>query len=606
MRIRAYSCCLAIVVLFVSLPGSAGLWTGWEWLNPRPQGHWLGGIAASDSLVVAVGSGGILVSEDADDWELVLSGVFLHDVIWAGDQFVAVGRSGIIMTSSDGRDWTVRHYSNIGYLNRVIFNGQLFLAVGVSGMTATSPDGISWTDHVVEQPYPNAMRDVAWNGSTFVTVGGPNVFGGTMAIYYSEDGAEWSMADIEDLLPREFFCIVWGHDRFLAFDALMGSILSSFDGQNWIEESTNLHGVFLEVLAVPGGYLGVGGGGQVFRSADGMSWTASTVLPLPRDLWDLTFFQDKYVAVGDDGAILVSADHGQQWDVVTTWEVDIHYSDEIVDLCWANGILIAISRNGGVFRSLNGLDWQLVTGFPTRLISVRWINEAFWVVGYDGLITTSEDGNVWNTRNSEDPVRYMDITTDGEVMVVVGARSSDQLDALVATSSDGYAWNEIEIDGGAGLIMKSITWAGTRFVGVGSGGSIFRSDDGFQWEFEILDSIGSMERVVSSGSSLVAVGSVDFLVSDDDGLTWQPTLVQTHASDVIWTGEMFLAVGGWIYSSRNGHDWITSPVGLGGLARHIASEGREIVFSGSWANLMRARLINILPPEEFVQEPVLD
>ncbi|MEN8165516.1 MAG: hypothetical protein ABFS37_15410, partial [Acidobacteriota bacterium] len=531
MRIRVLSCCIAVVVLLISVPGSAGLWTDWEWLNPRPHGRWISGVAASDSLVVAVGSGGILVSEDATDWEIALSGLFLKDVIWTGNQFVGVGWGGVIATSPDGREWTVRHSSEISGLDyyRVIFNGELFVAVGVKGGSATSPDGVNWTDHSIEEPWFSGMLDVAWNGSTFVAVGGPLGFGGMTAIYYSEDGAEWSMADIEDLLPRQFDCIVWDGDRFLVFDELRSSILSSVDGLSWTEEVTNLPiGPVLEVLAVPEGYLGAGRFGKMYRSADGLSWETTLVIPSAMDFWDVTRFQDTYVAVGDRGAIVVSADGGQQWDVVTTWEIDLYRSDKIVGLCWADGILVAITNNGGVFRSLNGLDWQLVIGFPTRLFSVRWINEAFWVVGDNSLIANSDDGNTWITRSSEAGAAYVDIAGNSEVMVVGGRKAGGP--AMFATSSDGFAWNEIEIDDAIGLAVLSVTWTGTRFVGVGSGGSIFRSDDGFQWEFEILDSIGAMSGVVSNGSVLVAVGGLDFLVSDDDGLTWQPTSVQVSAS----------------------------------------------------------------------------
>lgn len=609
MPFRGIPILLAAFLSSVSVQGSAGLWTDWEWLNPRPHGHTIYSVAASDSIVVAVGGKMILVSENATDWEVANSDMYLREVIWTGDQFVGVGTDmGIAVTSPDGWEWTIRHPSGPSF-GRVVFNGELFVAVGMNE-TATSSDGVNWTVHTIEEPERLWMLDVTWNGSIFVAVGWFDYYTSywTPAIFYSEDGAEWTVADLEERSPLwELVSVAWVNDRFLAFDRLSTSFLSSPDGRAWTEETTNLTGAIREIIPLPGEYLGVGSSGQVFRTTGGYSWEASLAEPSSRGLLAITRFQDKLVAVGEQGAITVSADGGYHWDVVSMWEIDIHDSDKIVDLCWEDGILIAISNNGGVFRSLDGLDWELVTGFPVRLFSVRWINEAFWIVGDDSLIATSEDGETWITRSFEDGAVYVDIAGNGEVLTAVGAISSDQLTALVATSSDGYAWNESEIGGGLGFSIKSITWTGTRFVALGSGGSIFRSDDGFQWEVDDLEGVLTIWRVACNGSGKVVAGFDDgILTSDDDGLTWQEINFVYDVLDVIWTGERFVAAGGGIHTSPNGHDWVSSEVGLSGTASHIASNGREIVFSGSWANLMRAKLINILPPQEVVEEPVLD
>ena len=611
---------LATVLPLIAVTGSAGMWTDWEWLNPRPQGRWLGGLASSDSLVVAVGDGGvILASANGVNWEIVhsQSGAYLLDVTWTGDQFVAVGGQyywaktshpptpsyGIILTSPDGLEWTVCHESGLRYFTKVIYNGDQILAIGVKGLTVTSPDGFTWSEHVIEEPWESGMFDVAWNGSVYAAIGGIDWgLGSMITIYHSEDGATWTEAQIDDPPIYQFDSIVWGDGRFLAYADW--TALSSPDGVLWTEETRNLGVGVDEVIATPDDYLAVGGG-HFLKSSDGLSWTSADVFPQPKSLYDLVVFQGKLLIVGPDGAITVSTDGGQHWDAVTTWEFGLDRSGDIDDLCWANGILVAIS-GGRAFRSLDGLEWQQVAAFSGGIFSVQWIDGAFWMVGGQGLIATSEDGSSWDIRNSEAWVDFADIATNGEIIVAVGARRLGQFDALVTTSSDGYAWNEIEIGDGADYRISSVTWTGSRFVGVGSSGSVFRSEDGFNWEFEILDVDWPLNSVASNGSTLVAVGSQDVVVSDDDGLTWLPSSSLESASDVIWTGEMFLAGRGGIHSSRNGHDWITSSVGLGGGATHIASKGREIVFSGSGENLMRAKLINILPPQEFDQKPELD
>ncbi len=603
----------------IAVTGSAGMWADWEWLNPRPQGRMLCGLASSDSLVVAVGDGGIiLVSANGVNWEIVHSqtGAYLLDVTWTGDQFVAVGGQyywgktshppapsyGIILTSPDGREWTVCHESGLRYFTKVIYNVDQILAIGVKGLTATSPDGLTWSEHVIEEPTESGMFDVAWNGSVYAAIGGID-FGmeSMITIYHSEDGATWTEAQIDDPPTYQFDSIVWDHGRFLAYAGW--TALSSPDGVLWTEETRNLGVGIDEVIATPDEYLAVGGG-HFLRSSDGLSWTSADVFPQPKSLYDLVVFEGKLLIVGPDGAITVSTDGGQHWDAVTTWEFGIDGSGDIDDLCWANGIMIAVSDGGRIFRSLDGLEWQHVTSFYYGVSSVRWIDNAFWLVGPNKLIAVSSDGITWTLRSYESGATYADIAANGEVMVVGGRRTGGS--AVFATSSDGFAWDETEVDGNDGLIVLSVTWTGTRFVGISSSDLVFTSFDGLQWESEFLDVDWPLNSVASNGSTLVAVGSRDVIVSDDDGLTWQPSSSLDSASDVIWTGEMFLAGRGGIHSSRNGHDWITSPVGLGGGATHIASEGREIVFSGAGENLMRSRLINYLPPREFDQEFELD
>ncbi len=602
---------LATALGLIATPTAAAIWTNWQWLNPRPQGHSLGAVASSETLVVAVGAqGAIVVSENTVDWETVNTewGLFCLDVTWTGNRFVAVGGysypgDGVILTSPDGRKWTEVFRTEYTSFNKIVSNGNQLLVIGTGGMTVTSTNGFTWIGHPVEELHNNALIDLAWNGSTYVAVGGG--FWGFMAVYYSEDGISWTMASLEGLpLWGGFDCIVWGHGRFLAFAGW--NVLSSPDGISWVLESRDSAVPTDEVIATPEGYLGVGST-QFWESPDGLSWVASGVFPGPRPkaLFDLVRFQEKLIVVGADGAIAVSADEGVRWETLTTWEIA---SVTISDLCRADDVLIATVM-GTVYRSVSQFNWQAVTSFGSVLYSARRINDAFWVVGSQGLIAVSDDGIAWVARNAESGVDYADIATNGEVMVAVGARDLGQFRALAATSANGNAWNAAEIDDGDGLRIASVTWTGTRFVAVGSRGSVFRSDDGYQWEFETLNLGGwsNLWRVASNGSVLVAVGARDFLISNDDGLTWRPTLIDKHATDLIWTGEFFIAVGrGQVFFSRNGEDWGVSPVGFYAGSSAVEFKDGELIVAGSGGNLVRAELLTIASPLESPQTPAPD
>lgn len=86
-----------------------------------------------------------LISTDGTEWTEVEIGVnsSLGRVIWNGSLLVAIGGYGNIITSSDGYTWTARD-SQTNYLSDIIWNGQQFIALG-SKVIAHSSDGINWT-----------------------------------------------------------------------------------------------------------------------------------------------------------------------------------------------------------------------------------------------------------------------------------------------------------------------------------------------------------------------------------------------------------------------------------------------------------------------------
>ena len=109
---------------------------------------------------VAVGAAGTIVtSEDGLTWTVTPSGTTndLRGVAFASittttdgvatttSHYVAVGKAGTVLHSTDGLAWTVlAPVVGANDLNAVIYGGQ-FVAVGSAGGIYTSPDGLAWT-----------------------------------------------------------------------------------------------------------------------------------------------------------------------------------------------------------------------------------------------------------------------------------------------------------------------------------------------------------------------------------------------------------------------------------------------------------------------------
>jgi photosystem II stability/assembly factor-like uncharacterized protein len=153
----------------------------------------LAGVAwsSTNGEFLVVGAGGTILRGDGSSWSAVSSPVTtdLEDVIWLGDRYIAVGKSGTIMTSSmDGSAWTPQNTpatATTVTLGGVASNGTRIVAVGTMGTILTSDDsGVTWIE--LSPLVNNELNDVSWDGNQFVAVGSDDT------ILVSADGASWS------------------------------------------------------------------------------------------------------------------------------------------------------------------------------------------------------------------------------------------------------------------------------------------------------------------------------------------------------------------------------------------------------------------------------
>lgn len=158
-------------------------------------------IAYGNGLFVTVGTyntstpsqeiaylGFIATSPDGNTWSILSNPPnYLSGITYGAGQFVAVGREGEILTSSDGSTWATQSASQLNisktpYLISVLYAGTQFVATGnyvginpSTGFLLTSPDGLTWA----MQPtganlYGIAYGVVGGDGGlgTYVAVGG--------------------------------------------------------------------------------------------------------------------------------------------------------------------------------------------------------------------------------------------------------------------------------------------------------------------------------------------------------------------------------------------------------------------------------------------------
>jgi hypothetical protein len=140
------------------------------------------------------------------------SGVHLNDVVWSGDQFVAVGArrdgdfrvppTGTSWVSTDGRTWEesvpTEAMNGVTLAAVASLPDGTFVAIGdaaspeateVTAVVFTSPDGLSWTP--ASEPFPASL---VWPvGDLLEVPGGVVAFGGS-DIWSTSDGIRWAEA----------------------------------------------------------------------------------------------------------------------------------------------------------------------------------------------------------------------------------------------------------------------------------------------------------------------------------------------------------------------------------------------------------------------------
>jgi hypothetical protein len=307
---------------------------------------------------VSVDTYPILISIILSTWEprntpnnVALQGIAWGIPVGSPDSegiFVAVGaHDGVdayIITSADGTTWTERSNPSRSQLNDVIFGGNQFVAVGSvpSGSPTddatilTSPDGVTWT----ERSNPKIGRNllgVAYgvpssspSQGIYVAVGFYRNFIGSedsdAYIITSPDGVTWT----ERANPKavDLYDVIWAEELglFVAVgDNVLGSptddtyIITSPDGITWTERS-NPGNVRLNSVAWNGSNLLVAVGDNdgtdalILRSSDGINWAESQHERSPgtSSLSDIIWNGSVFVAVG---SLICSSSDGLIWTV---------------------------------------------------------------------------------------------------------------------------------------------------------------------------------------------------------------------------------------------------------------------------------------------------
>jgi hypothetical protein len=400
------------------------------------------------------------------------------------------------------------------------------LNVSVGGQTYAVTASQFTSYPTITAPAPGAMIDTGESITMAWSDGAPAV------------NASYALGALDAASPARD--LVWPVDHNALVEPISSNSFTITPGSITAGNRLLLAGIF-QNLTIPGAAQGssfaIGGYSYVPITLTGMPVTAR-VSGTTNRLNGVVWSGAQFVAVGDDGAIVTSAD-GATWTSRSSGT-----TAALEGVVWTGAEYAAVGDSGTFLTSPDGVAWTKHSLNVNNLFyGIAWSGSIFVAVGFTGNILTSPDGINWTQRASGTQDVLQGVTWSGSQFVAVGRAGS------ILTSTDGITWTSRGNGGG----LYGVTWAGTQFVAVGYNESvcctdvILTSPDGIVWTPR-TSTADLPVAVVSSGSQYLAVGGsgVDAsMQSSTDGINWkaEATGSQYALFGVAWSGTRYVAVG---------------------------------------------------------------
>ena len=254
--------------------------------------------------------------------------------------------------------------------------------------------------------------------------------------------------------------------------------------------------------------------------ADPLSqWQWKNPLPQGNSIRSVAYGANSFVAVGDTGTIVTSAD-GTLWNS----HKPTGNTSDLKSVSYGKKKFIAVGSAGTIFSSADGSNWsdisanfKLPTGTTVRpnLNAITYGNNQFYAVGDGGTLLSSSDGSVWVNNSNASGLTSQNlngIVYSNFTFVAVGANGT------ILTLLNQGVWQAV--DSGTVNGLNAVASNRSVFLAVGTAGTILSSPDGVNWSTQASPTTNSLFGVGFGSANFVATGANGTLLTWDGLNPW--------------------------------------------------------------------------------------
>lgn len=307
-----------------------------------------------------------------------------------------------------------------------------------------------------------------------------------------------------------------------------------------------------------GMYVAVGEGGAIKTSADGESWTGTTVSPK----WsysDVAYGNGLFVAVGDKGSI-INSENGSSWS-----PADSDVTDYLVGVIYQDGKFTAVGGNGAVTTSTDGVTWTSQSSGTSRNMGQIAYGNGLYVAASSDAILTSSDGITWSEQVLEiEGASIVSVSYGDGMFVAVGGYYFSGGSSVVMTSANGTIWTRRD-SGEATSIIYDVAYGSGNFMAVGKRGVILVSENGIDWDSRTAGTLADLKGIAFANGKFMVAGTGGAIISPNEITNWTHPSSTTSSSlrDIVFGNGMFAATGekGAMLTSTDGISWSSRDIG---------------------------------------------
>jgi hypothetical protein len=263
-------------------------------------------------------------------------------------------------------------------------------------------------------------------------------------------------------------------------------------------------------------------------------------------------------------------------DVLDNWHLRSQpLPDSILtSVAYGNDTFVVVGDNGIILTSPDGETWtQRTSGTSSTLLGVCYGNDTFVAVGAD-IILTSSDGVMWTSKTLDTVLNFKSVKYLKNIFIAVGIGLGRAIGGVVFTSPDGITWTGGEAASPA-CVLEGVDYGNNTFVTVGhyliDGDYVIRtSPDGITWTGDTWGHDVVLMDVIYGQNTFIAVGfqvrdSMGYILTSPDGINWTSRTSNTSSflDGITYGNNMFVTVGseGTILTSPDGITWTTRTSG---------------------------------------------